>query len=740
MKNFLTRIFSVALIGVTAFSPSYAQTLKRVSAGPARVAAKAATEAGLKSVGARKAGTINVAGQKTAPGPFRQKGPSGIAGTPQVKFAESANMPELYGSIIMNDAMGTQPVTMRPGLYAIPKSGSTQPTLIVPEANSNGNGVLFDGVYHSIYWESFMGMEFVQVTYYDVETGEQTATFAGMPEDIMTMGLTHDPVSGNCYGVSMNDDRTAVVFKQVVFTPTGITHIPIGNIEENVNALMADNTGQLYAITYTGENQGGQFVATKSYLKKLDKATGALTTVGETGFAPQYVSSAVINPRDNRCYWNVVTPDRKSYMCEVSLQTGQATALFRLALNDEIMGMSIPAPGAAAGAPAECSDISLDFPGGSLQGTVSLTAPALNFDGSAGSGQLTVTVLANDEQVAQTETGYGGQVSLDVDLSQKGAGKYDLTVYASNAAGDGPKARFRNMWIGPDTPEATTATLTYANGNMEVTWLPVTASINGGYIDVDNLTYTVKRHDGTIAAEGLTVTAFTEQVAMPEELTSFYYTVEAVCGGVTSAPARTNTVMLGSILPPFDCDFDDGDLSGWTIIDVNEDMRTWEAYYGAVRCRFHDSNDMNDWLITPSIKLEAGKAYNVSFKAKAYTGNFPERIEVKYGKSPTAQGMTLDLVAPTDVPDGNWMDIMGTMTPPEDGVYYIGFHGISDADMAYLWVDDVHIAAAVSALCPGEATNLTATPDSHGALKCSVEFDAPFTTMDGQPLGSLTKV
>lgn len=301
------------------------------------------------------------------------------------------------------------------------------------------------------------------------------------------------------------------------------------------------------------------------------------------------------------------------------------------------------------------------------------------------------------------------------------------------------KTKIKNIWVGADTPEATTATLTYANGNMEVSWLPVTASVNGGYFDADNLTYTVERADGSVAAEGLTTTSFTEAVAEPAEITSYYYVVKAVCGDLVSAPAQTNTVVLGSIIPPYTCDFESG-LAGWTIIDANEDGRTWTEYDGSVRVQYNGSKDMDDWLITPPLKLEAGKAYNVAFQAKSNGTAFPERIEVKYGKANTAEGMTETLVPATDLTTGEWVDFAQMLAPEEDGTYYIGFHGISDADMFYLWLDNLQIEAGVSALAPGLASNLTATADAAGALKCTVAFNAPDKTMNGQTLSSLTKV
>ena len=42
---------------------------------------------------------------------------------------------------------------------------------------------------------------------------------------------------------------------------------------------------------------------------------------------------------------------------------------------------------------------------------------------------------------------------------------------------------------------------------------------------------------------------------------------------------------------------------------------------------FNSSMDMDDWLITPPMKLEAGKKYLLSLDARASSNSMPERFE-----------------------------------------------------------------------------------------------------------------
>ena len=740
MKKILSRIFSVALIAATVASPSLAQTAKKATrASSSQAKATVTMKAQNKPERTKGAKGLNVLQHKQAAGPFREANMKKMAGRKAagIKKAasfEAANIPTLYGGVTFQNVWseGNTP-------YGIYNVTSSQTDIVVEGPKASYGGVLVDGVYYAVDGFSFWGMVFVTISAYDVESGEMIGSYDGAVENMTYGGMAYDATTGNVYGIGLTADGSAMQLAKYEFSESACTVTPIAALEGNWNSIACDSQGQLYGISYAGVTSGDDFEVTESHLNKIDKTTGAVTLIGETGALPKYLSSATIDTKTDRMFWNVCAPDETSCLCEVDLTTGAATELFEYAQGDEIMGMYVPAPAAEAGAPAECQNVSVNFPEDNLAGTVTLTTPSTNFDGSAGSGELIVTVMANGEQVGTAETTYGKAVTVDVDLTLMGAGMYDFTIFASNEVGEGPKTKVKKVWVGADTPEATTATLTYANGNMEVSWLPVTASVNGGYFDAANLTYTVKRADGSVAAEGLTTTTFTEAVAEPATLTSYYYVVEAVCGELVSAPAQTNTVVLGAIVPPYSCDFESG-IDGWTILDANGDGKTWMESQGAIRVSYNSSLDMDDWLITPPVKLEAGKAYNVSFQAKSNGTSFPERIEVKYGKANTAEGMTETLVPATDLTTGEWVDFAQMLAPEEDGTYYIGFHGISDADMFYLWLDNFQIEAGVSALAPGLATNLTATPDASGALKCTVAFNAPDKTMNGQTLSSLTKV
>lgn len=677
--------------------------------------------------------------------PLATRGESNVIPSPSPKQAHAASrsgsIPQIWGSVIYSDKIATRDAW--PGLYELPKEeGPT--TMLFKGPDANAGGVYVDGKYYSTTTYSYLGSTIMEVECYDVETGTLLSTIEPKNYSILAPGgLATDPTSGIVYGITYNSSLTGYQLSKMTYSPTAVSAEAIAPLDGEWNAMAFDASGQLYAISYEGYYfDEEQYVVNASYLNKIDKTTGAVTLISETGSSPQYFSSAVIDDANNRMIWNLCPYNGNGYIYEVDLTSGNARYLYQLEDNDEIMGMFIAPPLAEPGAPGECTDISIEFPGGALVGKVSLRTPATLYDGiTPGSGTLDVKVLIDGVEAGSVSgSGWNTPVEIPINLSSKGPGMYDFIIYATGEGGKGASTKLRNVWVGADTPESTIATLQYTNGYMVVTWNPVLSSVNGGYLDIPHLTYTVKRHDGSIAAEGLASTSFMERVDVPVGKTSFYYTVEAVCNGLVSEPAKTNVITMGNIIPPVAFDFATDGLTDWTIIDANKDGKEWLLDGNNVVMSFNISKPMDDWLITPALVLKGGKRYDFSLKASALSANHPERFEVKAGKTATVAGMTTPMLEPTTV---DWTEPRletCSFTPDEDGLYYIGIHGISDADKFKLILGDIRITDGIASGAPEGVSDLTVVPDVNGKLKAEISFKAPTKTITGGSLSSIDKI
>ncbi|MDE6207452.1 MAG: hypothetical protein K2M55_06550, partial [Muribaculaceae bacterium] len=153
-------------------------------------------------------------------------------------------------------------------------------------------------------------------------------------------------------------------------------------------------------------------------------------------------------------------------------------------------------------------------------------------------------------------------------------------------------------------------------------------------------------------------------------------------------------------------------------------------------------NVCDDWLIPWAIKLDADKYYYVYMDASLYAEGSTHRFEVKMGRYNDAAGMTTEVIPATDVTSILPTQCGGWFKPDRSGNYYMGIHGISNklmADGGYLFIDNIGMEAARSGNEPNTVSDVKFTTDPNGRTTVDIEFNAPATSIDGNPLsGSVT--
>lgn len=180
-------------------------------------------------------------------------------------------------------------------------------------------------------------------------------------------------------------------------------------------------------------------------------------------------------------------------------------------------------------------------------------------------------------------------------------------------------------------------------------------------------------------------------------------------------PAPTQIDVL-----PYSNDFSDASLQKhFSIIDANNDGSTWSFYSGSVRYKWSSSNAGDDWLISPAIKLVAGKKYHFSINAKAEVASWAEKVEVKAATEATAEALSAgSVVIPEETVNYTTFHALenDAFTVTTTGYYYFGVHAISDADMYYLTVDDFLIEATpITAPYTGDFSQ-EGTIDDYGVI------------------------
>lgn len=544
----------------------------------------------------------------------------------------------------------------------------------------------------------------------------------------LSMDLVDD--NGVVYGCFYDPSMRGCCWARMSMEPTyKYPYTYIKKMEMPMSAVAVNRDGQVFGIGDDG------------VLYRIDKNTGAATIVGATDVIPSALSSAAIDQRTGLMYWTCITNRNESCIYEVNTDTGKARKLATLPYYDQIVGLDVVyEPDAKA--PAVPVNLTADFPNGSRSGNVTFRVPGTTADGTIAAGDVDFTLFANGVEVASGTVPYGTQVTRPLEMDSDA--HYEFRVRLTNSVGDSHKAATA-AFIGNDIPKApANPTISYASGKFTVKWTAVTAGNRGGFIDKAQMRYRVTRMpDNVVVADNLTAVTLTDPVAIPDNYTVYSYKVEAMCNGKTSAAAVTNKVGLGTIQPPYLETFDNAaSLLNYTIIDGNADNKKWAHFASSqiVRCNFTANKAQDDWLVTPAIRLEAGKAYLYSFDAAVFNDAYGEHFELKLGTAPTAAAMTTTLISDTEVKSKGGVTYERYITVPETGDYYVGLHAISASPKTYLQADNFAIAAPLSSLAPGLCKSLTVSPDASGSRVATIRGAAPATTLGGDNLAQVSKI
>jgi len=586
-----------------------------------------------------------------------------------------------------------------------------------------------DDKYYAVDVFSFFGYYFFYPVIYNMadwsdESPENQLNAEGY--EWYLISLTNNPLTGKGLGCGYSVDASAFELSSVDIAAG--TRTAIGTVDQPLLAMATAGDGTVYGL---GED---------SNLYKVDPSTAALTLVGPTGYAiadeeGAYTQSFAIDAKGGACYWFALNAaGNESPIMSVDLATGAATKVADKGLF-QVLGAYALAPAAEDDAPAGVTDLAVTFETTSLEGVATFTAPTTTFATTTLTGELTYALTYDEE----TKTGTcqpGEAVSVPVTVTE---GNHIFVLTTANAAGASPKAKVI-VYAGQDTPVApANVAFSYdaAAQQATVTWSPVTASMNNGYLG--DVTYNVYDPEGNVVAAAIAETTCTVAYA-PTSLGSYVFAVEALAGDKVSAKSLSNGVVIGSAMEvPCQLDFTKADaITMCTVIDANEDGKTWTFGTTSTRCPYNSSMAADDWLILPDLNLKAGKAYVLTYNAWSQSSYFPEKMEVTVGQGATAAAQTTVLVAPYTVPVSGGDPVAVDFTVAADGVYNIAFHSVSDADMYYLNLGLVTIEAGPEADAPAAAALEVVAPE--GSLDYTLNITVPTKTVAGGDLASVSKI
>lgn len=574
---------------------------------------------------------------------------------------------------------------------------------------------------------------------FDATTWELLEDVTDAPAKLGFQCIAYNPKDKKLYGLFKNYGVATTYDFGYADLESG-TRTTIKNLKsETWKGMAFTKDGDLYAIN------------TKGILLKIDPATGDQTTVGDTGIGTPTFFTCCMSEVSNVMY--IVASGKSPVYCDylraVNLATGETTNVREMPSTALMMGIFVgPSAVDDDAVPNVISDLSLNFDKASLEGEMKFTLPINIYGGQTGTSQLGYVVYRNGEVIKDVaphdSVKWGSTVTLKEVVPA--LGKYTYYVKAKNRVGEGPRAE-ETLWVGNDYPAAVSnPLLEYSADSLRfnITWTAPKKSANGGYIDLSKLTYNIYDKDNKMIATGLTECKYAVPEANPDAVEKWMFTITAVHEGLESNSKNTNTI--GFNTPPLYEPWEIGPrFEEWSVIDVNNDYHTWEfPYYYAnkgyvwVSGNSSAKNGMDDWLITPPLKLEAGKEYDLYVAATTSNNAAPQSFEIGLGAD--IKPMTKIILETQQVTTTDSVSYKCSFRVDSTAIYYIGLHANTEGYRGSLQVLDFALEAGVSLQSPGLG-KLTVSPDRQKfTLKAEVEYETPTKTVGGETLNAITKV
>ena len=640
-------------------------------------------------------------------------------------FAQT--QPTIYGSVIFGHGWEDMGSEAPFGIYSLPANDATQMKSVKLDDNLSafGGGVYVDGRYYMVDYSPYDYDGTVSYRVYDVDAGwrlieeRHLNTYTSVASD-----LTYDPTTDRVYGCFRESATTNGYFFGTLNTITGFSS-KIADLKQELIALAATKDGRLYGISIYG------------MLYSVDKTTGALTEIGQTGKTVKYAQSATFDYPSGRMLW-AMTPHythESPEICEVNLTDGTVTTLTTIPDRYEFTGIYTTGSYADDNAPARPTSLKASLTGTSLTGKALIAMP----DRTAGGGNLASSLgykLWLDGSLlkeGQSQAGAGVEAALTLTR-----GMHHMKAVATNSAGRSQFA-YCDFWAGSDVVNAVSPKAVMKDAQtVSVSWTAPQRGNHDGYFDPSLVTYTVTRQpDAKVVYDGSS-TSFDDKEVADLQMGYYYYEVAAKVAGEYGDKVRTNVVQVGSALKlPYDQPFNDEVAAKtMTVIDANEDDETWQFFGDCFICGVSQEGlDDDDWLVTPAFNLSKDSVYQVSMDVKAEEG-YCETVAVAAGQKAEAASLTQTVLAPTKVDNVNYRTLSAVFAPKHDGACHIGVHALSlYAEGSYLYLDNLKVKCIGSVKCPSAVTEAKAEPvGSSTDRKVAISFKAPVVNMGGEAL------
>ncbi len=584
---------------------------------------------------------------------------------------------KIYGFQLANDSYET-------GFVEFNLKELSTTTILFPDNPGYINYAKLVGAYGDGTYYYFNGNdEFYADGFYkiDLSTGKQTILSYYYQDNVQVIkayDMTYDYSTHTMYGLISSNKDNFYAQRLVTIRLTDGYAEDVAVLPAMYSTLAASYDGHLYAIKENG------------YLVELNKKDGTEQKILETEFIPDIEArqSMEFDHTDGTLYWALTTEDYEGNLIKIDIPNKNVTDLGTLGENAQISGMYIPFFRNNLNAPNLSTELKLTPAAeGKREAELSWKNPELTINDDPLSTLTKIEIYRNDERIKTFESPRKGETMSykDTDIPN-GFNTYKIVAF--NEAGEGAPATITGF-IGRDIPEAVTNISLSKTGttSIQLTWEAPDTGISGGWIDQSTLTYNIVRFpDSTVVKSNFAGQAYTEDNLV--NLKTYYYRIEPQTSEGKGKIAESEHIQVGeACLIPYHTNFVYTDESNlWTVIDADADERVWEfnAYLGSFYfpepkpgSAIFIGFTADDWIISPSLKLEKEKFYEISFDTQV-TELSTCYVEISIGKGITIESQKIiqaftidkDIIKHIKIPE-----------LPEDGIYNIGIRRYSENEI-----------------------------------------------------------
>lgn len=134
---------------------------------------------------------------------------------------------------------------------------------------------------------------------------------------------------------------------------------------------------------------------------------------------------------------------------------------------------------------------------------------------------------------------------------------------------------------------------------------------------------------------------------------------------------------------------------GWQSVDNGPLEWTTTSLIGhnsgkSFACFTQSGNAMplDNWLISPPMKVDAGKEYFISWSYRCFFPTTPEALSVYWGFQADTESLTNLIWEDTEFADQNWLIANGLVRPYSDDYIFLGFHAHTESGMGQ-FIDNI---------------------------------------------------